>query len=109
MRKIIAADVGHLALVRGRNLLSTASFFALTACGFAGEPVQGVGTPGFFVGVWNGLLAPWTLFLRFFIDIHMYAIPNSGWFYDAGFLIGVAFSLPIGWAAAIIQTVIHIL
>lgn len=64
---------------------------------------------GFFLGIWHGLLAPWSLIARWFIsDIGMYAINNTGWFYDGGFLIGVAGSLPIGWMAAIISTVGHI-
>ena len=60
--------------------------------------------PGFFPGVWHGLLAPYSLIVRWFVDdISMYAIPNSGWFYDLGFLLGVGGSLPIGWIAAIIS------
>jgi len=39
------------------------------------------------------------------MDIRMYAVPNSGWFYDLGFLIGVALSLPIGWICAIIAVI----
>ena len=50
------------------------------------------------------LVARW-----FMDDVAMYAMPNTGWFYDAGFLIGVAGSIPIGWVAAIISTVGHIL
>lgn len=65
---------------------------------------------GVFSGVWHGLLAPYSLIARYFInDGAMYAIPNTGWFYDAGFLVGVAGSIPIGWAAAIISTILHIL
>ena len=30
------------------------------------------------MGVWHGLLAPWTLVIRIFADIQMYAVPNSG-------------------------------
>lgn len=64
---------------------------------------------GIFSGVWHGLLAPWSLISRWFInDVEMYAINNTGWFYDAGFLIGGAGSLPIGWLAAIISTISHI-
>lgn len=66
--------------------------------------------PGFFSGIWHGLLAPYSLIARWFIDDSaMYAVPNTGWFYDAGFLIGMAGSIPIGWAAAILSTIGHIL
>jgi hypothetical protein len=78
-----------------------------SACGFA-EHQTGYAhdAPGFFHGIWHGLLAPWTLLIRGFIEMQMYAMPNSGWFYDAGFLVGILGSLPIGWLAAIIQVVL---
>jgi len=61
---------------------------------------------GFFWGVWHGLLAPYTLLVRWFIDgIQMYTVFNNGWFYDLGFLIGASGSLPLGWLAAIFSIV----
>lgn len=64
---------------------------------------------GFFQGVWHGLLAPWSLIARWFIDgVMMYAIPNTGWFYDFGFLVGLIGSIPVGWAAAIISAIIYL-
>lgn len=66
-------------------------------------------TPGFFSGVWHGLLAPYSLIARWFIDdAAMYAVPNTGWFYDAGFLGGLVGAIPIGWLAAIISTIGHV-
>ena len=66
--------------------------------------------PGFFSGIWHGLLAPYSLVARWFMDDGaMYAVPNTGWFYDAGFLIGMVGSIPIGWAAAILSIIGHIL
>ena len=66
--------------------------------------------PGFFSGIWHGLLAPYSLVARWFIDnTVMYAVPNTGWFYDAGFLIGVTGSIPIGWMAAILSAIGHLL
>jgi hypothetical protein len=82
----------------------------LAGCDFA--PVAGTSAeslPGFFSGLWHGLLAPWSLVLRLFMNIGMYAYPNSGWFYDLGFLLGVAGSLPIGWLVAIIALVVHVI
>lgn len=62
-----------------------------------------------FAGIWDGLLAPYSLIARWFMDdVVMYAEPNTGWFYDAGFLIGIAGSIPFGWLAAIISTLDHI-
>ena len=82
----------------------------LAACGFVGtEPITVWEPPGIFYGVWHGLLAPWTLLFRLFMDIKMYAVPNTGWFYDLGFLIGVVFSIPLGWIAALIALGVHII
>ena len=61
----------------------------VAGCGFATTVHSAYDPPGFFYGVWHGLLAPWTLILRLFFDIKMYAFPNTGWFYDFGFLNGV--------------------
>ena len=84
-------------------------FLSLTACGFVGtSPISSYDPPGFFMGIWHGLLAPWTLILRFFLDIKMYAVSNTGWFYDLGFLIGIAFSIPVGWMAALVALGVHI-
>ncbi len=81
----------------------------LAACGFAAVGPDPWGSPGFFVGMWHGLLAPWSLIARLVIDVRMYAFPNAGWFYDAGFLIGVVFSLPVGWICAIIAVAVYVL
>ncbi len=93
-----------------RVMAVVAPLLLLAACGFVGtEPITVWDPPGLFSGVWHGLLAPWTLILRLFLDIKMYAVPNTGWFYDLGFLIGVVFSIPVGWIAAIIALLVHIL
>lgn len=81
----------------------------LAGCTFV-DPYS-VSQPGFLYGIWHGLVAPYTLIIRWFTDIKMYADPNAGFLYDVGFLIGVAGSLPIGWIAAIISIgflVLHI-
>lgn len=61
---------------------------------------------GFFSGMWHGLLAPYSLVVRWFANVEMYAIPNTGWFYDAGFLVGIAGSLPVGWIAALVSILV---
>jgi hypothetical protein len=75
----------------------------LSGCGFVGTTyISRWNPPGVLWGLWHGLLAPWAVILGIVLDIKMYAVPNTGWWYDAAFLIGVVLSLPIGWIAAII-------
>ena len=81
----------------------------LVGCGFVGStPISPEHPPGFFMGVWHGMIAPWTLILRLFFDIKMYAVPNNGWFYDFGFWLGITGSIPLGWLAAIIAVIAHV-
>ena len=80
----------------------------LVGCAFVGsKPIPPDNPPGFFLGLWHGLIAPYTLIFRLFMSIQMYTVPNSGWFYDCGFLIGVSGSIPLGWLAAIIALITH--
>ncbi len=47
--------------------------------------------PGFWEGTWHGLIS-WIMLLTEPFDPHrIYAYPNSGGFYDMGFMIGVSF------------------
>lgn len=44
---------------------------------------------GFFFGVWHGAIAPVSFVLSvFFDDIAMYAVNNTGGWYDFGFVLG---------------------
>jgi predicted small secreted protein len=77
----------------------------LAGCTFVDPNTMAGENPDLFTGVWHGLIAPYTLVVRFFYNVGMYAYPNSGLYYDLGYLIGILFSLPIGWMAAIISVV----
>jgi hypothetical protein len=82
----------------------------LTGCGFVGSaPIDPASPPGFFSGIWHGMIAPYTLIARLFLDVKMYAVPNSGWFYDFGYWIGITGSIPLGWLAALIALIVHLL
>jgi hypothetical protein len=71
----------------------------LSVSGCASQPpsVQD-DAPGFFMGLIHGFLVLPSLFGSILFDIRVYAYPNSGFFYDWGFFIGVAifFSLLFG-------------
>jgi hypothetical protein len=79
--------------------------FMLSGCTFVGDTPMLNGKPDFLIGLWHGMVAPYTLIIRWFINIKMYSIVNTGFNYDLGFMIGILLSLPIGWLAAIISIV----
>jgi hypothetical protein len=45
--------------------------------------------PGIFSGLFHGLVAPIALFGSVILDIRIYAFPNSGGWYDLGFMLGL--------------------
>jgi len=62
--------------------------------GCATQPHVGAyGAPGFLTGLFHGVVAPLSLIGGLFVDVRIYAFPNSGWWYDFGFLLGC-----LGWA-----------
>jgi hypothetical protein len=63
--------------------------FLLAAC--ASQPVvTAFDPPGFVSGIWHGIIGPLALVAGIFSDVRIYAFPNSGWFYDLGFGLGIA-------------------
>jgi hypothetical protein len=64
----------------------------LAAC--AHQPVRDIaGTPGFFLGLVHGFLAIFSLIGSLFLDVRIYAFPNTGFWYECGFLFGFFMSL----------------
>jgi hypothetical protein len=48
------------------------------------------GAPGFFLGLWHGLIAPIAFVISLFTDaVRVYAVPNLGRWYDFGFMLGI--------------------
>lgn len=63
----------------------------LTIAGCAKQPhVASYGAPGFLLGLFHGAVAPLALVVGFFGDARVYAFPNTGWFYDLGFILGLS-------------------
>ena len=51
---------------------------------------QEAGSPGFLWGLWHGFIFPWAWIGSLFDEgIAVYAVPNQGWTYDAGFFLGI--------------------
>ena len=54
------------------------------------EAQRALGTPGFWKGFWHGCIAPITFLVSIFSDhVRIYAVPNSGIWYDFGFMLGI--------------------
>ena len=74
------------------RLAIVATALALSAC-FAEQlraPVLRAVIPGFWMGLWHGIIAPIAFIVSLFSDhVRIYASPNSGLWYDFGFMIGI--------------------
>lgn len=65
----------------------------LTACAATGNEVAGTasGQPGFWLGLWHGVISPITFIVSLFRDdVGIYEVANSGGWYDFGFMFGVS-------------------
>jgi hypothetical protein len=63
------------------------SVFAAAGCAHQPAPVAG-DVPGFLYGLLHGFLIMFSFAGSLFTDIRIYAFPNSGGWYDFGFLLG---------------------
>ena len=75
-----------------RRVGIVAAALAISGC-FAQQihtPVLSAIVPGFWMGLWHGIIAPISFIVSLFSDhIRIYALPNSGRWYDFGFMIGI--------------------
>ena len=75
-----------------RAFALAATLLLLSACATqidAGVTQAGE-APGFFWGVWHGFIFPWAWIGSLFSDgIAVYAVPNTGGWYDFGFFVGI--------------------
>jgi hypothetical protein len=71
------------------SLFVIGSAFLLSSC--ATQPTaEAHDAPSFISGLLHGFLSLFSLIGSFFWDIRVYAFPNSGRWYDVGFVIGAA-------------------
>ncbi|MGX7896429.1 hypothetical protein [Tsuneonella sp. HG222] len=67
---------------------------ALGLCACAAQTpatvAHGADTPGFWWGLWHGFVFPWAFIGSLFSPkIAVYAVPNTGGWYDFGYFVGV--------------------
>jgi predicted phage tail protein len=87
--------------LKSRRVLSLALLLVITgaiaACAHQPLPADS-DLPGFFKGVLHGFTIVFSLIGSIFMDIRIYAFPNSGGWYDFGYVLGA--SMFLGGSAA---------
>ncbi len=70
------------------HALTALALLTLTGCATA--PLAIEGSRGFFWGLFDGAVAPLAFIISWFSDeVGIYGVPNSGGWYDFGFLLGL--------------------
>jgi hypothetical protein len=83
-------------LVRAGVALLPALVIAGCAAGVntAAGPAADGDVAGFWLGLWQGIIAPITFIISLFDDdVNIYEVHNSGNWYDFGFMLGVGISI----------------
>jgi hypothetical protein len=78
---------------RSTLLILVAIAVTLLALGCARQPPPSGGqgpVNGFFTGLLHGFLIFFNLIASIFTDVRIYAFPNVGFWYDAGYVIGAS-------------------
>jgi len=79
---------------------------ALTGCApgpneLRGDPGEDGDVAGFWLGLWHGIIAPFTFLISLFKDsINVYEIHNNGNWYNFGFVLGAGVLLGGGAAGS---------
>ena len=73
------------------RLAVLAAPLALTACAATQQADAVAATaPGFWLGLWHGFIFPVAWIVSLFADkVAVYAVPNSGGWYDFGYFLGI--------------------
>ncbi len=74
-----------------KRLAILCALLALTACAATQASGAVAATaPGFWLGLWHGFIFPVAWVVSLFSDkVAIYAVPNSGGWYDFGYFLGI--------------------
>jgi hypothetical protein len=87
-------------------LVAVVAFLALTSCAPGANPRQSVAdmggdVAGFWLGLWQGIIAPITFVVSLFSDtVNVYEVHNNGNWYNLGFVLGAGILLGGGAAGS---------
>jgi hypothetical protein len=87
-------------------LVAVVAILALTSCAPGANPQQSVADPGgdvagFWLGLWQGIIAPVTFVIALFSDtVNVYEVHNNGNWYNFGFVLGAGILLGGGAAGS---------
>ncbi len=84
------------AIWRNRSLRTCVMLFLIVVfvAGCATQPIpRAYDPPGLFSGIFHGATVLPALFVSMLTDVRIYAFPNSGFFYDLGFVFGLFIQL----------------
>ena len=73
--------------------LALAALLALGACAATqASDAVAPAAPGFWLGLWHGFIFPVAWVVSLLTDkVAVYAVPNSGGWYDFGYFVGIVF------------------
>ena len=93
--------------IKGAGILVAIVFLlGLTSCapggnGLESVPDKGGDVAGFWLGLWQGIIAPITFLISLFTDnVRVYEVHNNGNWYNLGFVIGAGILFSGGAAGA---------
>lgn len=92
MTRVYGTSLSVLALCLGTLLV--------VGCARQPAPPASADLPGFFAGVLQGFLMFFSLIGSIFSDVRVYAFPNSGGWYDLGYVLGASMFWGGGGAGA---------
>ena len=74
-----------------KRVLALVPLALLAACAATQAPAGiAPAAPGFWLGLWHGFIFPVAWIISLFTDkVAIYAVPNSGGWYDFGYFLGV--------------------